>query len=889
MNIYVGNVPYAATEEDLETLFGEHGPVATATIIRDRYDGRSKGFGFVEMENQEDGERAIEALDGQDMMGRPLKVNPARPRKDRRENDEEQQNGSSEGNSSTDNEHDYFHNPYTFVPTPPRPLENIVGKFAGDFDPLDDKYGLDHASLKDHLWTGHIPIKITTVTPLVLLKGDGRKEDSTEPYDVHDRIPESSLRGMLRSAYEVVTNSRYSSFRNDDRLAYRMDTGEAAKLIPAIIKKDMQTGKLKACLYTGTTRLKPNGPRKPKTKSGQNISVTEATNNAMYAAMLTCYKPYTVKTILEGNYDEPKTGDKVYAEIVLCEKSKYLYWKAIRIWCKNDCSTKPKPGSVPDSWDKNSLYSDPNKNHIVKVVEGTVLVTNENIDKKHDERIFFFDNPTNLSQIEKVIDDPKIKDWEKLIKNYRDAHTGDDIFKRKDKDGKLKKPWHWFYKNDRTKEYAWSPHLYHKGKQKDRWGRDTHDALDLQDGDMVYARCEFTGNNISGIKDLFPVTISRELYENTPKDLLDESLHPATELDQLSPADRLFGWTPQGQGSDSGYKSRIRVVCEDGECPDILESFQDDPLPLTILGEPKPAQGRFYVAKDGQGTPQADGLSKEKAGYGEGKGLRGRKHYWHHKGLEEKNAPDYWKSPTKDRTRKQTNGRFQEYRRPDKHNKQTRKMEKQTDSQNRSIKGWIKPNKEFKASLYVQNLQQKEVGVLLWLLTLNKDLGEDDEKRYFKLGYGKPLGFGSVEIEIDTDQFQNGCLPLGTDEGWKTYYEKFDACPPAAMNKAKQAECRRTFMDSMVDAYEFLNQQTFEELPFIKGFLRVLQGPNKDIRIHYPRTDPTRDPDGKNYKWFMENERGNRYRDGKQLRLPDVNGNDQKLPYTPSEPKRKRR
>jgi len=85
MNIYVGNVPYAATEDDLEELFGEYGPIQTATIIRDRYDGRSKGFGFVEMENQEDGQRAIEALDGHEMMGRPLKVNPARPREQRYE------------------------------------------------------------------------------------------------------------------------------------------------------------------------------------------------------------------------------------------------------------------------------------------------------------------------------------------------------------------------------------------------------------------------------------------------------------------------------------------------------------------------------------------------------------------------------------------------------------------------------------------------------------------------------------------------------------------------------------------------------------------------------------------------------------------------------------
>ena len=84
MNIYVGNVPYASTETDLKELFEEYGPIATVTIIWDRDKDRSKGFGFVEMENQEDGERAIEALDGQEMMGRPLKVNEARPREQRR-------------------------------------------------------------------------------------------------------------------------------------------------------------------------------------------------------------------------------------------------------------------------------------------------------------------------------------------------------------------------------------------------------------------------------------------------------------------------------------------------------------------------------------------------------------------------------------------------------------------------------------------------------------------------------------------------------------------------------------------------------------------------------------------------------------------------------------
>ena len=84
MNIYVGNVPYAATEDDLEKLFSEYGQVATTTIIRNHDTGRSRGFGFVEMVNRADGERAIEALNGERFMGRPLEVNPARPREPRR-------------------------------------------------------------------------------------------------------------------------------------------------------------------------------------------------------------------------------------------------------------------------------------------------------------------------------------------------------------------------------------------------------------------------------------------------------------------------------------------------------------------------------------------------------------------------------------------------------------------------------------------------------------------------------------------------------------------------------------------------------------------------------------------------------------------------------------
>ena len=581
MNIYVGNLPYAATETDLEELFGEYGQVATATIIRDRYDARSKGFGFVEMENQEDGHRAIQALNGQEMMGRPLKVNEARPREDRapsQKHSETQQTTRTQGTDSSGSQSssgDTFHNPYTFVPSPPR--DHIkAGEFAGDFDPL--KYKLDHASLKKDLWTGHIPIKLTTVTPLVLLKDDGKKRDPKKHqiYEVLDYLPESSLRGMLRSAYEVVTNSRYTCFHNPDRLTYRVD-------------------------------------RK------------------------------------------------------------------------------------------------------------------------------------------------KVK------------------------------------------------------------------------------------------------------YKKSPEELLHHSLKPAKRRSVLSPADRLFGWVlqsgDQNQETDTddenkkGYKSRIRIVCENGERPCIVEEYTDNPVPLTILGQPKPEQVRFYVAKDVQGNPQEDGISKSDAGYAEGKTLRGRKHYWHHRGLEEGNDPEYWIPSGKNRIR--------EYIRTG----------RKADPQNRSIKGWIKPGTEFEVSLYVQNLQREEVGALLWLLSLS-ELYEGNY--YFRLGYGKPLGFGSVRLEVDAEH-----LPLGTGKDWKEYYAALDEFPPATLDKSKRKTCMQVFEASMVEAYNTDNTYpTFDDLPFICDFLQVLSGPTDDAPIHYPRLDPKPAPEGENFRWFTENEKKI------QKALPAVYDPDG-LPYKP--------
>jgi RNA recognition motif-containing protein len=80
MNIYVGNLPYQITEGDLRSSFENFGEVTSVRIIQDRATGRSKGFGFVEMPDEESAETAIAALNGKDFSGRNIRVNEARPK-----------------------------------------------------------------------------------------------------------------------------------------------------------------------------------------------------------------------------------------------------------------------------------------------------------------------------------------------------------------------------------------------------------------------------------------------------------------------------------------------------------------------------------------------------------------------------------------------------------------------------------------------------------------------------------------------------------------------------------------------------------------------------------------------------------------------------------------
>jgi RNA recognition motif-containing protein len=98
--LYVGNLSFNTSAQDLETMFGESGTVQSASIIEDRETGRSRGFAFVEMSSAEEAKAAISSLDGKEVDGRNLKVNEAKPREDRGGNGGGGYGGGNRGGNS---------------------------------------------------------------------------------------------------------------------------------------------------------------------------------------------------------------------------------------------------------------------------------------------------------------------------------------------------------------------------------------------------------------------------------------------------------------------------------------------------------------------------------------------------------------------------------------------------------------------------------------------------------------------------------------------------------------------------------------------------------------------------------------------------------------------
>ncbi|MGC5234466.1 TIGR03986 family type III CRISPR-associated RAMP protein [Streptomyces albogriseolus] len=684
-----------------------------------------------------------------------------------------------------------FVNPYTFIPARPRT--------SGIPADLADRRPEGHHRIRPDRWTGRIAVTLTCATPLLLLDTarpvEGPRGHFTYPVPRHadgsPLLPATSVKGMLRAAYEAVTNSRFGVFAgHDERLGYRRPVGTAQRMRPARVSDD-----------------------------GEHIEL-------LAAALLPRYRPSDAVAYPDGT--RPEHGDYVTAVVA---RRNGKSWKVV------PRTLKKRP--VPD---RASAVPLPTTTEAGRQVHGWVFATNQNINNKRSERIFYPD-PSGPPAYR--LTDAHKAEWEKLILDYRAAHRPADIHERKKDGGGRAAPDE--YLGDDPGDTAWSPHQY-----DDAW-------LRLTPGTLCYAQVE--NGRLQG---LYPVMISRGLFAKPPADLLDPSLHPASHLDGLSPADRVFGWTnPSGPGA---YRGQLRIGPVTCQTPsdEAIEEFQDTGLPLAVLSTPKPQQGRFYLShhRNAPHKPLPDGTSKTEWFTGN-QGLRGRKTYWHHATL-----PDgYWDNPTEDRTGTDTpTGHHQEYRRPD--------GERLRDDQNRSVRGWIRPGTCFRLTLDVDNLTDLELGALAWLLTL-------EDGHFHRLGHGKPLGFGSVHLAVDPAD-----TALHRGEDWRTYYRTLNpALAPEASAEPSGALLERLatgFAEQARKAAIPDGAPGAADAPELDAFRAATRGV-PGYAVHYPRLPDEKTgstaphPEGESYKWFVENDRAG----GGGRSLPAWH--DPVLPFSPEQ------
>lgn len=318
----------------------------------------------------------------------------------------------------------------------------------------------------------------------------------------------------------------------------------------------------------------------------------------------------------------------------------------------------------------------------------------------------------------------------------------------------------------------------------------------LKEGDLVYL-VEYNGARL-----LRPVCIPRLRYKYCRQELLPEHLKYCQDVEQLCPACRVFGWVKKlvqqkqcrkeepeqaPPGERVAWAGRVNF-----SHAEIEGCWQEEAeIPLAVLSTPKPTTTAFYLL-DGQGKPCAlvnyDWPDAR---------LRGRKFYRHHGRADER-----------------------EYKRENR------------DGQNRTVRGAIKPGAEFGFTVDFTNLTPLELGALLYVLEL-------EEGMVHRLGYAKPLGFGSIKLSVERlemiDWRQRLASPAN-NVGWQD------------VDREKLGRLKQQFLKEMARLYG-------NEWADVLADLKALLGSPPALPVHYPRPTRRFNPKHPQFEWFVGNKK----------------------------------
>ena len=646
-----------------------------------------------------------------------------------------------------------FRNPKNFVPTPRRPK---VG-------PLSDSRPDWHDHAHDGCISGVLEVTATVETDLLILDTARAKVESNNHKTFSTRvdgndviIAGSALKGSIRSAFEMITNSRMSVFTSKNALGSRVQA-DGGQLVP--VRIETRDGKTVARLLPGTSKIGDT--------SGQ------AAQRVQHAAWI-------------SDNAAPVAANGKSCEVVLHKfqhqrgRDDFQIWKAMEITV--DGRTQ-NAGVGHDSLTRIGTE--------IKRVDGWISSSGRLIHNKRDERVFFTTQGDQFVDI----DDSVKKNWTRLLTNYREA-------------------------NER---------VLRANKEK-RGAHVTNKSLgELSDGALAYAEIVIVNGEYL-IRGLYPVQLSRRLDRLSPLDLLREELRPAQNIDELSPAERLFGWVGQKKAVPSAFRGRVAI----DEARVTKSKLLQGPRTLEILASPKPSQARFYLgverASDGSPIAFDDGVKSKEIRFDDQKVERAAKLL--------RGRAIFLRPKLSDLAPARTD----------------------RDDQNRSITSVVPPGTQFTFQIHISDARPVDIGALLWLLEGGK------EDRAISIGFGKPLGYGSVKLRLSSSELQ-------TTEQLKESWLNWDK---AVSDQNVVAECIQAFKEATIAAYGI---DSFDSAAHIAAYIAATEDPTGKLPIHYPREAQMRDPEGRNFRWFTANEKivSGQVRHG--LALPDLGGPSDGLPF----------
>ncbi|MGH4014476.1 MAG: hypothetical protein ACRDSL_11255 [Pseudonocardiaceae bacterium] len=637
-----------------------------------------------------------------------------------------------------------FYNPYNFIPALPRDAKTAP-------EGLRDGRPAGHDRWHRPLWSGRIAVTMKTVTPLLLVtevspeEGDhsGHRRLDVATVTGDDGVQQvdlapTQIKGMLRAAFEAVTNSRFGvlSRQHDQPLGYRSDAASGSGLRPVIVEQ-----------VDGTPRVTILGDLHPGTD-------LKPVPGAVVRAWDDTPEGRTATAALDRLHHRQHVTAILVGDTITIGKGQMCRWRVTKAVPAGE--TPPDRPTGPQPWAQ---------------VRGYLHLTGPTIEAKRWERLFVTELLDGSPGV--ALDEPRqlparasqelLGRLQQLISHQRGIHTsagGNEIWHREHPTGQPRMPWE--YLGHEPGSTAWSRHLYNVTDPDRPDGAQPPPGWagpDLAPDQPPPPHAVYTCWAETKEDRLRPVMVSRLLYDRSPADLLPESLRPARTLANLSPADRVFGWVaPRGSRREArrAHRGQVRVVKI--TTPTVAEAVTRHPdgsRILPALSSPKPSQGRFYLGRAGRDGPQP--LHGPRADFfGAPQTLRGRKVYLYRRGERDQRVTPSGVG-----------------------------YDETQSTQNSTLLGWVNAGAEFGFELVVDNVTELELGALLWLLDPQR-LGCEGNPGRHRLGMGKPYGFGVVELSLVTtrtmlargDQIAQRLTALdpapADDHTWTELAERFE-------------------------------------------------------------------------------------------------------------------